>query len=97
MLRNAATTGNVATNGGGFGAGFGGAGLGLGGGGGGGAHAGVPASGGMDDWSDLQQQLPSDLGAMLGAEQSPMKPPAAAQPAGHEGLYGASASSRHWF
>ncbi|EFN58214.1 hypothetical protein CHLNCDRAFT_50618 [Chlorella variabilis] len=83
--------------GGGFGAGFGGAGLGLGGGGGGGAHAGVPASGGMDDWSDLQQQLPSDLGAMLGAEQSPMKPPAAAQPAGHEGLYGASASSRHWF
>ncbi|PRW56682.1 hypothetical protein C2E21_4574 [Chlorella sorokiniana] len=47
---------------------FGGLGLGGGSMGGGG--------GGLEDWSDLQQQLPSDLGAMLGSDPlSPVRQP----------------------
>jgi hypothetical protein len=78
-------------------AGFAGGSLSLGGGGGG------SLGGGLDDWAELQQQLPSDLGAMLGADpslssphQSPLKP-AGGQQEGAEGggLYGSAAA--HWF
>ncbi len=59
--------GGLAHGGSGGGA-FGGLGLGGGSMGGGG--------GGLEDWSDLQQQLPSDLGAMLGSDPlSPVRQP----------------------
>lgn len=57
-----------------------------------------------EDWGDLQQQLPSDLGAMLGSEpaaspqQSPLKsPPGPGGEAGGgaSGLYGSGATP--WF
>ena len=82
-------------------AGFGGGALDLGGGGGGGGMGG--GGGALDDWSELQQQLPSDLGAMLGADpslaspqRSPLKPAGAPQEGGEAGLYGGGAAA-HWF
>lgn len=54
---------------GGGAAGYGSGGLGLGPGMGG------VGGGGLEDWGDLQQQLPSDLGAMLGSDPSQQAPP----------------------
>ena len=86
---------------GGFGStggGFAGGGLGgLGGSGGGGMASG---GGGMDEWADLQQQLPSDLGAMLGGDpslqhQQQAQQQQAGQPAPDSGLYAGGAHA--WF
>ncbi|KAL4443541.1 hypothetical protein ABPG75_011278 [Micractinium tetrahymenae] len=79
---------------------------GLGGFASGGLGLGASAGGGrVEDWGDLQQQLPSDLGAMLGSEpalspqQSPLKPPPGAGGeaggGGGSGLYGSGGAP--WF
>lgn len=83
--------------------GFAGSGLGLGGG-----AAAAAGSGRAEDWGDLQQQLPADLGAMLGSEpavspqQSPLQSPpgpggeaGTGTSGGGSGLYGSGGAP--WF
>jgi hypothetical protein len=89
--------GGFGSTGGGFGGG------GLGGLGGGGSGMASGGGGGMDEWADLQQQLPSDLGAMLGSDPSLQHKQAqqqqhqqqGGQPAPDGGLYAGGAHT--WF
>lgn len=49
-----------------------------------------------DEWADLQLQLPSDLGEMLGADSQPVATQQAAGVTAGEGLYGTHNAHGVW-